>query len=74
MEKSVKTKLFIAIDVHKRQWSVSIFTAHLHHKTFSQSPQPEVLKAYIDKHFSVETELVYVPLRHVNLVIGYSGS
>lgn len=52
MEKLVKHKLYIGIDVHKRQWSVSIFTAHLHHKTFSQAPQPAVLKAYIDKHFS----------------------
>lgn len=52
MEKLVTHKLYIGIDVHKRQWSVSIFTVHLHHKTFSQAPQPSVLKAYIDKHFS----------------------
>jgi transposase len=58
MEKTVKTKLFIGIDVHKRQWSVSVFTAHLHHKTFSQAPDPEVLKAYIDKHFLEETEVI----------------
>jgi len=51
MEKTVKSKLFIGIDVHKRQWSVSIFTDHLHHKTFSQSPRPEVLKSYLDKYF-----------------------
>ncbi len=52
MKELVTHKLYIGIDVHKRQWSVSIFTAHLHHKTFSQSPHPAVLKAYIDKHFS----------------------
>lgn len=57
MEKLVKHKLYIGIDVHKRQWSVSIFTAHLHHKTFSQAPQPAVLKAYIDKHFSTDYQV-----------------
>ena len=48
---TTSSKLYIGIDVHKRQWSVSIFTSHLHHKTFSQSPKPEVLKTYLDKNF-----------------------
>ena len=43
--------LFIGIDVHKRNWSVSIFTSQIHHKTFSQSPETEALKVYIDSHF-----------------------
>lgn len=47
----LQDKLFIGIDVHKRQWSVSIFTEHLHHKTFSQQPYPKVLKSYLDKYF-----------------------
>jgi len=51
MEVLIKSKLYIGIDVHKRQWSVSIFTDNLHHKTYSQSPSPEVLKLYLDKHF-----------------------
>ncbi|MCX2746176.1 transposase, partial [Mangrovivirga sp. M17] len=44
-------KLFIGIDVHKRQWSVSIFTGSIHHRTFSQPPTPEALKTYIETHF-----------------------
>jgi transposase len=44
-------QLYIGIDVHKKQWSVSIFTDAAHHRTFSQPPSPEALKAYIDHHF-----------------------
>ena len=43
---------FVGIDVHKKQWSVSIFTSQIHHKTFSQVPETEAFKAYIDTHFS----------------------
>lgn len=44
-------KLYIGIDVHKKQWSVSIFTDAAHHRTFSQPPTPQALKAYLDHHF-----------------------
>lgn len=44
--------LYVGIDVHKKQWSVSIFTDQIHHRTFSQSPQPEVLRTYLESHFS----------------------
>lgn len=37
--------------MHKRSWSVSIFTESIHHKTFSQSPSPEALKSYLSKYF-----------------------
>jgi transposase len=43
--------LYVGIDVHKKQWSVSIFSGQIHHRTFSQPPNPEALKAYMDKHF-----------------------
>lgn len=43
--------MYVGIDVHKRQWSVSIYSREVHHKTFSQPPHPESLKAYLDKHF-----------------------
>ena len=46
-------KLYVGIDVHKKQWSVSIFTEAAHHRTFCQPPSPEALKAYIDKNFPV---------------------
>lgn len=44
-------QLYIGIDVHKKQWSVSIFTDAAHHRTFSQPPTPEALKTYLDHHF-----------------------
>lgn len=47
----VDTDLFIGIDVHKRQWSVSIYTGQIHHRTFSQLPLPAVLRSYVETHF-----------------------
>jgi len=44
-------QLYVGIDVHKKQWSVSIFTDAAHHRTFSQPPEPAALKAYIDRNF-----------------------
>ena len=46
-----KVELFIGIDVHKKQWSVSIYSGQIHHRTFSQLPCPEVLHRYIGAHF-----------------------
>jgi transposase len=43
--------LYIGIDVHKKQWSVSIFTDAAHHRTFSQPPSPMALKTYLDHNF-----------------------
>jgi len=43
--------LYVGIDVHKKQWSISIFSSELHHKTFSQPPSPASLKSYLDLHF-----------------------
>ena len=44
-------QLYIGIDVHKRQWSVSIYTDSAHHRTFSQPSTPQALKSYLDHHF-----------------------
>ena len=46
-----KTELYVGIDVHKKQWSVSIYTGQIHHRTFSQLPLPAVLRTYIDSNF-----------------------
>jgi transposase len=43
--------LYIGIDVHKKQWSVSIFSDATHHRTFSQPPSPIALKTYLDHNF-----------------------
>lgn len=44
--------LYVGIDVHKKQWSVSIYSGQIHHRTFSQPPCPDALKSYLDTHFS----------------------
>ena len=43
--------LYVGIDLHKKQWTVSIYTDSIYHKTFSQAPRPEVLRTYIEHHF-----------------------
>lgn len=43
--------IFAAIDVHKRNWTVSIFTEQFEHKTFSQDPTPDVLVKYLKRNF-----------------------
>lgn len=45
------SRLYIGIDVHKKQWTVTIFAKGKIVKTFSQPPKPESLKAFLDKHF-----------------------
>ena len=37
------SKLFIGIDVHKRQWHIIINTSVIHHRTFGQPPDPKAL-------------------------------
>lgn len=44
-------KLYVGIDVHKKDWSVSIFTDAALHRTFSQPPSPLALKTYLDHSF-----------------------
>lgn len=44
-------QLYIGIDVHKKQWTITILTKDIHHRTFSQPPKPEALKIYLDRWF-----------------------
>jgi len=44
-------ELFVGIDVHKKQWSVSIYAGQIHHRTFSQQPDPSALRVYLEAHF-----------------------
>lgn len=46
-----KVQLSIGIDVHKKQWTVTILTSKVHHRTFSQPPSSKALKSYLDKWF-----------------------
>ena len=41
----------MGIDVHKKQWNVSIMSAMKEHKTFSQPPEPNALGNYLRTHF-----------------------
>ena len=43
--------IYVGIDTGKRSWTVTILTDHFEHKTYSQSPKPEVLLSYLHKHF-----------------------
>jgi transposase len=43
--------IYVGFDVHLKSWKVTIMTEHLVHKTFSQSPKPELLHNYLIKNF-----------------------
>ncbi|WP_276166486.1 IS110 family transposase [Zobellia alginiliquefaciens] len=44
-------KLYIGIDIHKRSWKVHCATDLFAGKSFSMSPDPKQLHAYVSKHF-----------------------
>jgi transposase len=43
--------IYVGFDVHKNNWSVTILTDYLTHKTFSQDPKPDLLHQYLEKNF-----------------------
>jgi transposase len=43
--------IYVGLDVHLSSWTVSIYTAHLEHKTFRQDPDPVILLRYLKRHF-----------------------
>lgn len=43
--------IYTGFDVHLKNWRVTIMTDHLTHKTFTQSPEPELLYQYLVKNF-----------------------
>jgi transposase len=43
--------IYIGLDVHKKSWSVSIFSQHCEHKTFTQPPEVDKLSSYLRRHF-----------------------
>jgi transposase len=58
--------IYIGLDVHKKSWSVCIFSEHCEHKTFTQPPEVDKLVSYLRCHF---------PGAHYHSVYeaGYSG-
>lgn len=56
MNKSVRPDftgqdIYVGLDVHKKSWSVSIFTEHHEHKTFTQPPNVPSLVGYLNRTF-----------------------
>lgn len=43
--------IYVGIDVHKKDWKVTIMTAELSYKTFSSVPKAEKLGAYLKNNF-----------------------
>jgi transposase len=43
--------IYVGLDVHKKSWSVSIFTKHGEYKNFSQPPKADTLIQYLQEHF-----------------------
>lgn len=43
--------VFVALDVHKRSWSVAIVTEQADFKTFTQPPDAKLLVNYLHRHF-----------------------
>lgn len=44
-------QLYLGIDVHKRQWTVTVMSESLSLKTFSQPSKPEALKSFLDHQY-----------------------
>lgn len=44
-------RVYVGIDVHLKQWAVSVRTAHITKRPFSQSPDAKALKTYLTNEF-----------------------
>jgi hypothetical protein len=44
--------IYIGMDTHKKQFTISLLGEHLSYKTFSQPPNPKVLIDYLKKELS----------------------
>lgn len=42
---------FIGLDVHIKNWRVSIYTDKFEHKSFTQNPDPQILINYLHQYF-----------------------
>ena len=47
----VVPKVYIGMDIHKQNWSISIQTDLFFHKTYSMPSDQEVLYQYVSKNF-----------------------
>ena len=44
-------QIYVGMDVHRKSWSISIYTDQFEHKTFSQPPEVGVLVNYLKRNF-----------------------
>ena len=44
-------QIYVGMDIHKKNWSISILTDKFEHKTFTQPPDVEVLVKYLRRTF-----------------------
>lgn len=57
MQTKVNEKLFdgqsiyVGIDCHKKNWTVTILGEQYEHKTMSQNPDPDILASYLNRNF-----------------------
>lgn len=47
--------IYVGLDVHKKSWSVSIFSEQCEHKTFTQPPEADKLVHYLKRNFPKAT-------------------
>ena len=59
-------QIYVGLDIHKKSWSVSIYSEHSEHKTFTQPPAVDKLVYYLRRHFPGATY-------HSVYEAGYSG-
>lgn len=43
--------IYVGLDVHKKQWNVTIMSKLLTHKNFTQPPDPQILSHYLHTNF-----------------------
>ena len=43
--------IYVGLDVHHKNWVVSIHTEKIFHDTFTQDPKPEILIKYLKRNF-----------------------
>ena len=47
----VGQSIFVGIDVHKKEWKISVMTEEIHCKTFSAPPEADKLSNYLRRNF-----------------------
>ena len=43
--------LYIGLDIHKKRWTVSIYSEHIELKTFNQPPEPDKLISHLQRNY-----------------------